>query len=77
MPPVQIVSPFRCSMSSTKPDEFRSIIREVVKVFTKLSINLVVSDTGLSLAELEVAMVSGVSKPPAVQLFHKLGMFDT
>jgi hypothetical protein len=68
----------RSFISSTKPNEFRSIIREVAKVFTKSPIKLVVSGTGLSLPELEVAMASGVSKPAeAVQLFHKLGMFDT
>ena len=67
----------RCFMSSTKPNEFRSIIREIAKVFAKLSIKLVVSGTGLSLAELEVAMSSGVEKPPAVELFLELGMFDT
>jgi hypothetical protein len=68
----------RSFISSTDPDKFRSIIREVVKVFTKLPIKLVVSGTGLSLAELQEAMASGVSKPfEAVKLFHKFGMFDT
>jgi hypothetical protein len=68
----------RSFISSTKPNEFRSIIREVAKVFTKSPIKLIVSGTSLSLAELEVAVASGVSKPAeAVQLFHKLGMFDT
>jgi hypothetical protein len=69
-------------MSYTNPDEFRSIFREIVKVFTKSPIKLVVSDSGesgLSLAEFkEGAMASGVSKPvEGVQLFHKFGMFDT
>jgi hypothetical protein len=67
----------RSFISSTNAGTFRSIIREVVKVFTKSPIQLVVSGTGLSLAELEDSMVSGVSKPAeAVKLFHKLGMFD-
>jgi hypothetical protein len=69
----------RSFISSTKPDEFRSIIREMVNVFTELPIKLIVSGTGVSLPEFEVAMASGVSKPTgaAVQLFHNLGMFDT
>ena len=67
----------RCFMSSTKPNEFRSIIRAVTKVFTEWSINLVVSGTSLSLAELHFGIASGVGKPLAVELFHELGMFDT
>jgi hypothetical protein len=68
----------RCFISSTNPDKFQSIIREVVKVFTKLPIKLVVAGTGLRLAELEDALASGVSNPAeTVQLFHNLGMFDT
>jgi hypothetical protein len=70
----------RCFMS-TDQGNFVSIIREVVKVFTKSEIKLVVSGTGASLAELGCAMDSGVSAAStpagAVQLFHKLGMFDT
>ncbi len=74
---------YPCSfISSTDPDEFRSIFREIVKVFTKSPVKLIVSgsgESGLSLAEFEEgAMASGVSKSvEAVQLFHKLGMFDT
>lgn len=65
-------------MSSTSEGVFRSMLREIVKVFTKSPIKLVVSGTGLSLVELEEAMASGVSKPAkSVQLFHQLGMFDT
>jgi hypothetical protein len=56
---------------------YRSIIREIVRVFTKSPIKLVVSGTGLSLAELEDTMASGVSKPGCVKVFHQLGMFDT
>jgi hypothetical protein len=76
---------YPCSfISSTNPVKFRSIIREIVKVFAKLWIKVIVSGTvrtDLPLADLEDAMASadsGVSKPAkAVQLFHKLGMFDT
>ncbi|KAF8352173.1 hypothetical protein F5887DRAFT_16705 [Amanita rubescens] len=65
-------------ISSTNPKVFRSIIRDMVKVFTKVSIKLVVSGTGLSLADLEEGMASGVSKPAeGVEVFHELGMFDT
>ena len=64
-------------ISSNSDDVFRSIIREMVKVFTQPRMRLVVSGTGLSLAELEEAKASGVSKPGAVMLFHQLGMFDT
>jgi hypothetical protein len=67
----------RSFISSINPDKFRSIIREVFKVFTKSSIKLIVSGTSLSLVDLEDPMASGVSKPAeAVKLFHKLGMFD-
>ena len=64
-------------ISSYNPDTFRSIIREMVKVFTILPIKLVVSGTGLSMVELRDAMNSGVSKTAGVHLFHELGMFDT
>ena len=65
-------------ISSTNQEVLRSILCEIVKVFTKSPIKLVVSGTGLSLGDLEEAMVSGVSKPAeAVILFHELGMFDT
>lgn len=66
------------AISSTNPKVFRSIIRDMVKVFTKVPIKLVVSGTGLSLADLEEAMASGVSKRALrVKVFHELGMFDT
>jgi hypothetical protein len=64
-------------ISSTSDREFRSIIREIVKVFTKSPMKLVVSGTGLSLADLGETMASGVGKPAGVELFHQLGMFDT
>jgi hypothetical protein len=65
-------------ISSTNNGVFRSIIHEMVTVFTKSSIKLVVSGTGLSPGDLRDAMGSGVSKPAEeVEVFHKLGMFDT
>ena len=65
-------------ISSTNPKVFRSIIRDMVKVFTKVPIKLVVSGTGLLLADLEELTASGVSKPAqGVEVFHELGMFDT
>ena len=48
-------------ISSTNNGLFRSIIREMVTVFTKSSIKLVVSGTCLSLDDLTEAMGSGVS----------------
>lgn len=65
-------------ISSINPKVYRSIIRDIVQVFTKVSVKLVVSGTGLSLADLEEATASGVSKPAqGVKVFHELGMFDT
>jgi hypothetical protein len=67
-----------CGMSSSSPGAFRSIIREMVKVFTKAPVKLVVSGTGVSLADLEDNVAPGVGKPPhTVEVFHELGMFDT
>jgi hypothetical protein len=68
----------RSSMSSTNPDNSLSIIRDVVKVFARSPIKLFVSGTRVPLADLEDYVVCGISRPiEAVQLFHKLGMFDT
>jgi hypothetical protein len=64
-------------ISFNEPNMARSIIREVVKVFTKSPIKLIVLGTGVSLQDLQGTMASGVSKSDAVELFHKLGMFDT
>ncbi|KAF8223312.1 hypothetical protein L208DRAFT_1426082 [Tricholoma matsutake] len=66
----------RSFISSTSDRVYQSIVREIVKVITRSRMTLVVSGTDLSLAELEEAMASGVSKP-AVILAHRLGMFDT
>jgi hypothetical protein len=69
---------YPCSfISSNELNTAQSIICEVVKVFTKLPIKLIVSGTGVSLQDLQGTMASGVSKSDAVELFHKLGMFDT
>ena len=66
------------SFISRDTAKFRSIIREIARVFNKSPVKLVVSGTGLSLAELQEAIASGVSKPTeSVFLFHQLGMFDT
>jgi hypothetical protein len=65
-----------CFMSFNSDGVFLSIIREIVEVFTKSPIKLVVSGTGPSLAEIEDTMASGVSKP-AGAASHQLGMFDT
>ena len=64
-------------ISSTSDGRPRSIIREIVRVFAKLPIKLVVSGTGLSLGDIRDAMASGVSKTRAVNVFYQLGMFDT
>jgi hypothetical protein len=62
---------------SNNPNTFRSIIHEIVKVFTKFPIKLVVSGTSLWMVEVQNAMTSGVGKVVPVHLFHELGMFDT
>jgi hypothetical protein len=65
-------------LSSTENQKPRSILREIARVLTQSPVKLVVSGTGLSLAEVQGAMASGVSKPDeGVKLFHELGMFDT
>jgi len=65
-------------LSSSNPGAFRSIIREMVKAFTKAPVKLVVSGTGVSLADLEDNIASGVGKPThTVKVIHELGMFDT
>ena len=65
-------------ISSHNPVIFRSIIREITVVLTKLPIKLVLSGTGLSLEEVQDSIASGVSKlHNAVKVVHELGMFDT
>ena len=68
----------RSFISSRSSDTFRSIILEVVQVFTRLPIKLVVSDTDLLLEDIQDSIVSGVSRPVnGARLFHELGMFDS
>jgi hypothetical protein len=68
----------RSFLSSTDDTVFRSILREMVKVFAVPSVNLVVSGTGLSLGDLHDATASGVSKPlESVAVEFNLGMFET
>ena len=64
-------------LSSTNTQAFRSVLREIVRVFTRLPVKLVVSGTGLSLAEVSESLNSGVGKLENFELFHNLGMFDT
>jgi hypothetical protein len=66
-----------CFISSVNGTVYRSILRQVAADVTKWPLKLVVSGTGVSLAELEEALASGVSKSMGVDLFHKLGMFDS
>ncbi len=65
-------------VSSSTPTQFRSIVREIAKVFNRSAVKLVVSGTGLSVEDLREAIAPGVSKPTeSIVLFHDLGMFDT
>ena len=66
-----------CFLSYSEPTAFRSILREIVKVFDSLAVKIVVSGTGLSLEEVEDALNSGVGKPLGqFETFVELGMFD-
>ncbi|KIM47458.1 hypothetical protein M413DRAFT_200359 [Hebeloma cylindrosporum] len=64
-------------VSSTNTEVFRSIIREMVTIFTGSSIKLIVAGTGLSLGDLTENMGTGVSKVGVGVDVHQLGMFDT
>ncbi|KAF8326242.1 hypothetical protein F5887DRAFT_1144981 [Amanita rubescens] len=65
-------------MSSSNSGAFRSIIREMVKAFTKAPVKIVVSGTAVLLADLDDSVASGVGKPAhKFKMFHELGMFDT
>ncbi|KAF8341836.1 hypothetical protein F5887DRAFT_1062436 [Amanita rubescens] len=70
---------YPCSgMSSSNSGAFRSIIHEMVRAFTNAPVKIVVSGTGVSLADLEDSVASGVGKSThKVKVFHELGMFDT
>jgi hypothetical protein len=66
-----------CFLSSGELSKFRSILREIVKVFSSLVVKIVVSGTGLSLEEVEDSLNSSVGKPLGqFQTFVELGMFD-
>ena len=66
-----------CFLSSGEPFKLRSILCEIVKVFSSLSVRIVVSGTGLSLEEVEDARNSSVGKPLGqFEAFVELGMFD-
>jgi hypothetical protein len=70
----------RSFLCPTDSKVYRSILYQMVKVYAKLHLKLVVSGTGLPLGDLQdgVGLASGVSKPKlVVTLSHKLGMFDT
>ena len=69
---------YRFSFLSTRePTKFRSILREIVKVFSSLVVKIVVSGTGLSLEEVEDTPNSSVAKPLGqFMTFVELGMFD-
>jgi hypothetical protein len=64
-------------LSCSDHSKFRSILREIVKVFSVLEVKIVVSGTGLSLDEVEDALTSSVRKPPGqFETFVELGMLD-
>jgi hypothetical protein len=66
-----------CFLSSGEHTTFRSILREIVKVFNSLVVKIVVSGTGLSLEEVEEVLNSSVGKPLGqFETFVELGMFD-
>jgi len=63
-------------LSANELTKFRTILREIVKVFSSLVVKIVVSGTGLSL-EVEEALHSSVAKPLGqFETFVDLGMFD-
>jgi hypothetical protein len=65
-------------LSSSDPSIFRSILREIIKVFSVLVVKIVVSGTGLSLEEVEDALTSSVGKPPGqFETFVQLGMLNS
>jgi hypothetical protein len=69
----------RCFVSSGNNTKHRSILREMVKVFNKAPMKIVVSGTGMSMEDLEGDFIaSGVSKPfvPNEGWTTELGMFD-
>jgi hypothetical protein len=58
-------------------DNFRSVLREIVKILTKQPITIFLSGTSVTMEELHDTYSHGVSKPVGAELFHDLGMFNT
>src|SRR5260221_12373648 len=64
-------------LSFRDPTKFRSILREIVKVFSDLVVQIFVSGTGLSLEEVEDDLNSSVAKPCGrFETFVEFGMLD-
>ncbi|KAF8505280.1 hypothetical protein BU17DRAFT_71445 [Hysterangium stoloniferum] len=64
-------------VSSTSPNIFRSVLREIVTGFLRSSVKVIVSGTGLSLEQVEDVLSSSVGKPPGqFETFVELGMLD-
>ncbi|KAF8522941.1 hypothetical protein BU17DRAFT_86519 [Hysterangium stoloniferum] len=63
-------------ISSSSPKIFRSVLQEIVEVFLRLSVKVIVSGTGLSLGEVEDTLLSSsVGKPSSrFETFVDLGM---
>jgi hypothetical protein len=75
----QVVSrPTRFSfLSSSDRTKSRSILRQIVKAFSVLISQIVVSDTGLSLEDVEDDLTFGVAKPLGrFKTFVDFGMLD-
>ena len=64
-------------LSSSDRTKSRSVLREIVKVFSVLVSQIVVSGTGLSLEDVEDDLTSGVGKPRGrFKTFVDFGMLD-
>ncbi len=64
-------------LSSSNRTKSRSVLREIVKVFSVLVSRIVVSGTGLSLEDVENDLTSGVAKPLGrFKTFVDFGMLD-
>ncbi|KAF8512374.1 hypothetical protein BU17DRAFT_69263 [Hysterangium stoloniferum] len=64
-------------VSSTSPNIFRSVLREIVQGFLRSSVKVIVSGTGLSLEQVEDVLSSSVGKPSGqFETFVELGMLD-
>jgi hypothetical protein len=64
-------------LSSSIPNKFRSILPEIVNVFLRSSVQVIVSGTGLSMEEVEDPLISSAGKPSGqFETFVDFGMFD-